>query len=147
MGVHFTITTDGYVTVGPSAVPALGPENYHGLEGVDLISLPQTVSGIVSQYLNNTKGFREYTHQEAIRLFKPKFVEAAKTLVPKITTKDLIASHKVGIRAQLYNRQKKQLEMDFLVETAENSVHILNAVSPAFTSGLSFGQWVVQQYV
>ncbi len=34
LGVHSTITTDGFVKLGPSAFPALSPENYEKLQGV-----------------------------------------------------------------------------------------------------------------
>ena len=37
-----------------------------------------------------------------------------------------------------------KLVQDFVVEKGEHSVHILNAVSPAFTGGLPFSRWVVE---
>jgi (S)-2-hydroxyglutarate dehydrogenase len=33
------------------------------------------------------------------------------------------------------------------VQGDENSVHVLNAVSPAFTSSIPFAAWVVDNYV
>jgi len=35
--------------------------------------------------------------------------------------------------------------MDFLIEHAENSTHVLNAVSPAFTSAFSFAARIVEE--
>lgn len=35
--------------------------------------------------------------------------------------------------------------MDFVVEGDARSVHILNAVSPAFTCSFPFAEWVVQK--
>ena len=35
--------------------------------------------------------------------------------------------------------------MDFLIEHAENSTHVLNAVSPAFTSAFSFAAHIVEE--
>ncbi|KKO18032.1 MAG: oxidoreductase [Candidatus Brocadia fulgida] len=35
--------------------------------------------------------------------------------------------------------------MDFVVEHGENSTHILNAVSPAFTSAFSFSKFIVDE--
>ena len=43
-----------------------------------------------------------------------------------------------GIRAQLLNIRKRKLEMDFVTEGDDKSLHILNAVSPAFTCALPF---------
>jgi L-2-hydroxyglutarate oxidase LhgO len=40
-----------------------------------------------------------------------------------------------------------ELVDDFAVETHENSIHILNAVSPGWTSALSFAKWLVETNV
>ena len=50
-----------------------------------------------------------------------------------------------GIRAQLFDISKNKLESDFVLEGDENSLHILNAVSPGFTSAFSFTQFVVDR--
>jgi len=34
IGIHSTITTDGYVKVGPSITPAFSSENYKGIENI-----------------------------------------------------------------------------------------------------------------
>ena len=52
-----------------------------------------------------------------------------------------------GIRAQLLNTKTKELIQDFVVEGDGLSMHILNAVSPAFTCSLPFAEWVVQHYL
>jgi len=36
---------------------------------------------------------------------------------------------------------------DFVVENGENSTHILNAISPAFTSSFAFAEHVVTNYI
>jgi len=51
----------------------------------------------------------------------------------------------VGIRAQLVDRAAHRLVMDFVVEPGERSTHILNAVSPAFTSAFPFARMVLDQ--
>ena len=52
-----------------------------------------------------------------------------------------------GIRAQLLNKNTLELVQDFVVESDEDSVHVLNAVSPAFTSSMPFANWVVEEHV
>lgn len=51
-----------------------------------------------------------------------------------------------GIRAQLVDATvdatKKQLAMDFVVEQAERSIHVLNAVSSGFTCAIPFADYV-----
>lgn len=147
LGVHFTKALSGKIYVGPSALPAWGRENYHGLEGVSLSESSAIFFRLAGQYLNNHQGFRVYAHEEATRLFKHNFVVAAKKLVPEITSQHLLRSEKVGIRAQLLNTRTHELAMDFIVEQGEASTHILNAVSPAFTSAFSFAKLVIDQYL
>jgi (S)-2-hydroxyglutarate dehydrogenase len=37
--------------------------------------------------------------------------------------------------------------MDFVVEGDLQTIHVLNAVSPAFTSSFPFAKWVVENYI
>ncbi|HHT9142443.1 MAG: L-2-hydroxyglutarate oxidase, partial [Candidatus Brocadiales bacterium] len=50
-----------------------------------------------------------------------------------------------GIRAQLLDKEGMKLVMDYVIERGENSTHILNAVSPAFTSAFSFSKFIVDE--
>ena len=52
-----------------------------------------------------------------------------------------------GIRAQLLDKTKSQLVEDFVIEGDNKSVHVLNAVSPAFTCALPFSAYIVANYV
>jgi len=145
LGVHYTKKIDGNVYLGPTAVPALGREHYRGIEGLDLIESVSILFRLGQQYALNRQGFRNFSHAEALRFFKPKFAEAARSLTPALNDGDLLASDKVGIRAQLLDLKKHELVMDFVVENGENSTHILNAISPAFTSSMSFAKYIVDQ--
>jgi len=64
-------------------------------------------------------------------------------LVAELKSEDLIPSDKVGIRPQLVNTKTKKIEMDYIIEKTENSMHILNSISPAFTSSFSFSEFIV----
>ncbi|MDH4087796.1 MAG: hypothetical protein OEV27_09320 [Nitrospira sp.] len=46
------------------------------------------------------------------------------------------------ISAQLLDITKKRLEMDFVLEGDNRSMHVLNAVSPAFTCSFPFASHV-----
>ena len=46
------------------------------------------------------------------------------------------------IRAQLLDITKRKLEMDFVLEGDHRSMHVLDAVSPAFTCSLPFAGYV-----
>lgn len=68
-------------------------------------------------------------------------------LVPGVTgVKDWVRKPP-GIRAQLVHLPTGRLEQDFVVKKYLNSVHVLNAVSPGWTSALPFGDWIVSEYL
>lgn len=145
LGVHFTKSVDGEVHLGPTAVPAFGRENYRGLQGLDLYESVAILYRLARQYALDKQNFRHFSHTEALRFFKAKFVEAARALVPALKSSDLLPSDKVGIRAQLLDTVSSELVTDFVVERKENTVHVLNAISPAFTSSLSFARYIADQ--
>jgi len=145
LGVHYTKKIDGQVYLGPTAVPALGREHYRGLEGISLRESVSILFRLGQQYALNQQGFRRFSHAEALRFFRSKFAEAARCLTPELKNEDLLACDKVGIRAQLLDLKKHELVMDFVVENGENSTHVLNAISPAFTSSMSFAKFIVDQ--
>lgn len=140
LGVHFTRSIGGNVYLGPTAIPAFGRENYTGLNGIHFLDATRILTGIFQQFVRNKQGFRTLILQESSRFFKNQFTKGARALVPEIKPQHLIPCDKVGIRAQLLDKEKKELVMDFVVESGKNSTHILNAVSPAFTSAFSFAR-------
>jgi len=143
LGVHYTRKLDGSVYLGPTAVPALGREHYRGVQGLDLVEGSIMLLHLARQYLADKQGFRRFAHEEALRFLRSRFAEAARALTPGLRSEDLLASGKVGIRAQLLDREKRELVMDFLVERGERSTHVLNAISPAFTSSMSFAEYIL----
>lgn len=73
------------------------------------------------------------------------FIQQSVHLVKKIDTNKFGNYLNPGIRAQLLDTETLKLVMDFVVEHGENSTHILNAVSPAFTSAFSFSKFIVDE--
>lgn len=146
LGVHFTKSISCKIYLGPTAVPALGRENYRGLSGIEWGEAPVNAWHLLQLYMANQQGFRQFTHEESGRYFKPCFAQAAKALVPKLESRHLLACDKVGIRPQFLDLEKKTLVMDFLVERGEKSTHILNAISPAFTCAFTFARFVLDNY-
>ena len=143
LGVHSVNTIDGDSYFGPTALPAFGREHYKGLEGINFQDALSISYRLCEQYVRNQQGFRQFSHDEAGRFKKSKFVKAAQNLIPAVKAEHLLSSNKVGIRAQLLNKKTHQLVMDFMVEHRKNSTHILNAISPAFTSAFSFSEYVI----
>ena len=143
LGVHFTKAIDNTIYLGPTAIPALGREHYTGMTGIKIAETLSTFTALAPHYFSNKQGFRTYAHQEIPRFLKSRFIASAQALVPRITPQDIIRSAKVGIRAQLFDLTKKELAMDFIVSQTQNETHVLNAVSPAFSSAFSFSKYVI----
>ena len=145
LGVHFTRSVNGDVYVGPTAIPALGRENYGILSGLDG-EAPSILMRDLQLFFHNEK-FRNIALEEPRKYLFSHFYKDAARLVRHIAPNDFVASPKVGIRPQLVDVETKELVMDFVVETAEKSVHVLNAISPAFTSAMRFAELIVKERV
>ncbi len=140
LGVHFTRSTSGRVFLGPTAVPVLGRESYGFLEDLGLESfrfLYRNASMFVSD-----SGFRANALSEVKKYLGSHFYSEARKLVPGLLPRHLVSSAKTGIRSQLVDWKEKKLVMDYVVCKEENTVHVLNAISPAFTSSMSFAKYV-----
>ena len=145
LGVHLTRVASGEVYAGPTAIPALGRENYGILQGAQVGESLQIGLEVAKMYLANHQNFRQLVHTELGKYRKKNFFAAVRKLMPELTYDDLVHSDKVGIRPQLINVRKKRLEMDYVIEKSPDSLHVLNAISPAFTSSLAFAEWIVDQ--
>ena len=147
LGVHTTTTVDGATYLGPTAVPAFGRENYRGLQGVSGPELMRIVGMLTKQFVTGRDGFRRLSWQEGRRYFKPWFAQAARAILPRLKPDHLLPTEKVGIRAQMVDRQSGRMVTDFLVEPGSDSTHILNAISPAWTSAFPFARYVCDNFI
>jgi L-2-hydroxyglutarate oxidase LhgO len=142
LGIHTTTARDGTVTLGPTAIPAFGRESYRGLDDIGAGEGARIAAELATLFLAGKEGFRRLAWQEGQRAFRPAFARAARALLPRLRPEHLLPSAKVGMRAQLLDKRSGALVNDFLVETGPTSTHVLNAVSPAFTSALPFARFV-----
>lgn len=147
LGVHYTVTVDGTIKIGPTAIPAFWRENYQGLENFSLGELLEIVGWESRLFAGDRFGFRSLALGELKKYDRAYFTGLATKLVKRIDTAAFNQWSRPGIRAQLLNTASKELVMDFTVEGDRRSVHILNAVSPAFTCSFPFAAWVVEQHV
>ncbi len=141
LGVHFTKSVDGTVYAGPTAIPALSRENYNLFENLDGETLEILFRDGLLTLFNGS--FRSAAVNEVKKYFDHYFYLEAKTLLPKLKPSDLENSSKVGIRPQLVHWPTKKLVMDFVVLKDGDSVHVLNAISPGFTTSMAFSKYVV----
>jgi L-2-hydroxyglutarate oxidase LhgO len=140
LGVHFTRSVHGDVYLGPTAIPAFGRENYGLLRGVDA-EAPAILARDARLFFSNP-GFRRVALTEPRKYFFRAFFNDAKKLVQGLEERDVLPSPKAGIRPQLVHRETGELVMDFVLRGGEDHTHVLNAISPAFTSAFSFAEIV-----
>ena len=147
LGVHYTITVDGVTKIGPTSIPAFWRENYKGLNNFRFIELCQILWWEAKLFLCNAFGFRNLALDEIKKYSRKYFIGLAVKMVKTIDKSAFKEWSKPGIRAQLLDVRTNKLVMDFVVEGDKDSVHILNAVSPAFTGSMPFARWVADNYV
>ncbi len=143
LGVHFTKSADGEVLVGPTAMPAFGRENYGILSGFDRESLSILYRDAILLFTDAT--FRLNALTEPRKYLKWFVYRGARKLLPELQPGDITESSHVGIRPQLIDWSNRQLVMDFIVVNEKNSLHILNPISPAFTTSLAFARDMVDK--
>ncbi|MGQ0556101.1 MAG: L-2-hydroxyglutarate oxidase [Nitrospiraceae bacterium] len=142
LGVHFTITADGKAKIGPTAIPALWRENYEGLGNFNFGELIEVASRGLGLLTGAGFDFRRLATEEVAKYSRGKMVALASVLAEGVAERNYHTWGRPGIRAQLLDITKKKLEMDFVLEGDNRSMHVLNAVSPAFTCSLPFASHV-----
>lgn len=147
LGVHYTVTVDGTVKIGPTAIPAFWRQNYAGLENFSLTELLEIIGWESRLFLSDSFGFRGLALAELKKYDRAFFTGLATRMVKQIDTAGFNQWSTPGIRAQLLNTATKELVQDFVVEGDGRSIHVLNAVSPAFTCSFPFAAWVVEQHI
>lgn len=147
LGVHYTVTVDGTIKIGPTAIPAFWRQNYAGLENISLHELLEIIGWESRLFLADSFGFRSLAFGELKKYNRSYFTGLARKMVKQIDTSHFNQWSRPGIRAQLLNTETRELVQDFVVEGDAKSLHILNAVSPAFTCSFPFAAWVVEHHI
>ena len=135
LGVHFTRMTNGEIECGPNAVFTFKREGY----GKTDFSLRDsfdalTYGGTWKLFFKNMKfGIDEYRRAFSKKLF----LKTLQRLVPALTMDDLKPGRS-GVRALLLSTDGDTRD-DFRIEYGKNSIHVLNAPSPAATAALAIG--------
>jgi len=146
LGVHFTVRVDGKIKIGPTAMPAFWRENYEEFNNFNFKELIETTKWEALMFIKKPE-FRRLAIEEMKKYNKSYLVEQAKILTYNTPSADLFKWGKPGIRAQLIDKRSLTLIQDFVIEGDKYSIHILNAVSPAFTASFPFARYVVKEYI
>lgn len=145
LGVHFGVRVDGVARIGPTAIPALWRENYHGMEGFDMGEL-FAIAGWEMRLLATNAAFRAVALREVQKYRSGYMAASAGRMAQGVDMARFSQWSRPGIRAQLVDKRSATLVQDFIVEGDGASAHVLNAVSPSFTCSLPFAEWLVEKY-
>ena len=145
LGVHFTLTVDDKVKIGPTAIPVIGREQYSVFSGWSTTDSFETFKGIKALIKGNRHNFSEILSTELPKFIERLLVKESCKLVPSANQVTNWFRKPPGIRAQLVNTNTGMLEQDFVVKTKYNSLHVLNCVSPGWTCALPFGRFISDQ--
>ncbi len=143
LGVHFTRTIAGDIECGPNAALALGREAY-GRFSVDLLDALATLRAPGVRRLARLH-WRMGLAELRRSFSKRAFVRALQRLVPAVRG-DMLERRPAGIRAQAV-RPDGTLVDDFAFAEGEQSLHVLNAPSPAATAALAIGLEIAERAI
>ena len=147
LGVHTTTTIDGSIYLGPTATMGFGREHYRGLSGVNLGDAYDSLLYSGVQFWENKNGFRRLALQEIKRMTKSGFIAEAKKILPRLSASMLQKTQKAGIRAQIFDKNNRRLVTDFLALEGTRSLHILNAISPAWTCSFGLAEHICNTFL
>lgn len=140
LGVHFTRMIHGGVECGPNAVFTFKREGYNKTD----FNLKDTIqalsySGTWKLLIKNWRfGLDEYRRAFSKKLF----LNRLQRLIPSLTMDD-IKPGRAGVRAMALDPDGNMIE-DFAIEYNNDSIHVLNAPSPAATACLAIGEQVCE---
>ncbi|MCH2234505.1 MAG: L-2-hydroxyglutarate oxidase [Crocinitomicaceae bacterium] len=140
LGVHFTRMTNGETECGPNAVFTFKREGY----SKTAFSLKDTWSALTyggtwKLFFGNIKfGINEYRRAFSKRLF----LKTLQRMIPSLEMDDLKPGRS-GVRALLL-RPDGDTRDDFRIEHLNDSIHVLNAPSPAATASLAIGEQIAE---
>lgn len=141
LGVHLTRMIDGSVTLGPNAVLSLAREGYEGHQ-LNVKDTLDTLSyagfwRLLAKYPKQS--FQEWKNSYS----KQGYLRRVQKYCPGVQLTDMLP-HRCGIRAQAVGK-RGELIQDFNFLQADNSLHLLNAPSPAATSAFPIADAVLEK--
>lgn len=147
LGVHFTVTVDGEIKIGPSAIPTVSNEFYKLGDEISLRDTFSAFKSIQKMAFKSWPIFSQLVTKELPKIKVNNLLNEGKKIVPSSINVKSWQKLKPGIRAQLVQLNSGNFEMDFQIRDSKDSVHILNAVSPGWTAALPFSKWIIDNYI
>ena len=147
LGVHITPQLQGSnPIIGPNALPF--PRSYFNeYLSSDFTKLGPRLSFLLALYASNHARFRTHANNEFSFHKQNKFYRAALNFFNSNSNRSLSVSMDqsvYGIRPQLVDLRTLDFVNDFMCQRTNNICHVVNAVSPAFTSSFALAKYLVK---
>ena len=141
LGIHLTKTVDNKIEAGPNAVLAFAKEGYDWKK-INLSEFSKTIF-----YPGMWKLGKKYLSTGISEMYRSLnnrvFLEEILKYIPDVTKNDL-TPRIAGVRAQAVGEDGSLID-DFVFERKDQSLHVLNAPSPAATASLAIGEHIVKE--
>ncbi len=140
LGVHFTPRLNGEIWLGPNAVLAFAREGYSFFD----INPPELWDALTYPgfFKLATKYWQVGFGEMYRNLVRSAYVKALQRYIPELQPEDCLPGP-AGVRAQAMAADGSLVD-DFVFEGSEGVVHVRNAPSPAATSSLAIGKYIVE---
>jgi len=147
LGVHITPRPSNKPIIGPNAIPIL--KTYLQTKEIfEFRDLASRLGVMTSMYIANKSNFRVHAHSEFTLSTTRKFVantvryfQRPELLSINISLDDTT----YGIRPQLVDANSLSFFDDFICDKCYSTLHVVNAVSPAFTSSFALAEYLLDR--
>lgn len=147
LGIHTVYDKKGNFYLGPSNTPVFGKEAYKSFQNFNLFEFISLLFKFIIKIIKNENKLRSLAISEFRNLFIFHIRNSTKLYFKSSLKVSLSASAKVGIRSQIFDNQTKTLFNDFVVVKQKKTIHILNAISPAWTSSFAMAKYIRSNFL
>lgn len=147
LGVHTAHNKSNEVFLGPTSTPVFGRESYSFWNNFKLSEISKLLPSFLYKIIKNQNNLRNLAFREIKMLTKQGLINEIKKIIKNVEVKDLVYyEEKTGIRSQIFDNKSQNLINDFVVKKFNNNqLHVLNAVSPAFTASFAFADYLISE--
>lgn len=146
LGIHLTPLVDGGSLAGPNATFSM-QKDIQSYTKSDFLALLPNLARHFAMFIEDKNSYRGHILNEISLSTKKRFVQE----LSKICCLSANESNtfkfdpsKSGVRPQIYNTITNEFENGFILYRDKTSCHVVNAISPALTSSLAFGETLIK---
>ena len=149
LGIHITPRINDSPLIGPNALPVF-QKDIQGYDLGDMKEIPKIITNNLIFFAANKCNYRNHAFKEFSINLRNKFLKnSRKYFAPEslINFQIEMNTKTYGIRPQIINRTSYEFINDFIYEEINGNIHIVNAVSPAFTSCFSLSEFIAHKLI